>query len=132
MNIRQPFPALAQRELERISQVSRPANLREGEPGRTSHWSYPEAETFRSESHCDVRLFIPGLEYKSVMVEAGESMLVISGLRWDEDFETEGGRLSPFRRMVDLPVPVRQDGWQISCHGNVLFLRLVPEDEAQA
>jgi HSP20 family molecular chaperone IbpA len=95
-------------------------------------WSYPEAEITCCGDFFDLRLHIPGLESQSVIVEAAETLLILSGLRWNTSPKNGEKRLSPFRRLVDLPAPVRGDSWQVSCHGGLLSVRVAATGEARA
>ncbi len=96
----------------------------EGGSERHSGWSYPEAVISGCGDVCEVRFFIPGLEPESVVVEIGEDLLVLSGLRWEGRPGEKDRRLRPFRRLIDLPCRVADESWQASYHDEILVLVL--------
>ena len=85
-------------------------------------WTYPRPEISESDGHYEIRLYAPGLEVDSVVVETSEDLMVLSGLRWVKRSEETPERLAPFRRLIDLPNGASEKRWEVSCRDDILIL----------
>ncbi len=85
-------------------------------------WTYPRPEISESDGHYEIRLYAPGLEIKSVVVETSEDFMVLSGLRWVKPSAETPQRLAPFRRLIDLPNGAAGKRWEVSYRDDILIL----------
>ncbi len=87
-----------------------------------SGWSYPRPEVFDLGESFEIRLGISGLETESVVIEAAEDLLALSGRRKEHSSGEGELRVLPFRRLIDLPDPVKPGTWMVSYFRDTLFL----------
>ncbi len=85
-------------------------------------WTYPRPEISESDGCYEIRLYAPGLEIESVVVETSEDFMVLSGLRSVKPSDDSPQRFAPFRRLIDLPNGKAGERWEVSYCDDILIL----------